>query len=111
MQEFRTQNMATDALPSLLLCVIFGHLVSFSHTHVPPLYVSCAKHSCLFWLSEHVQRRESGCHSGEGKYLQCRGELRGAGPGLNYGVCHLLCNPAKLEYTHWPTSAGVRSSG
>jgi len=108
-------NMATIIPPPLLLYFYVPHTFGHSSfclflTYVPPLYAFWANIPVFFG-------RLSTCGPGvwfsfwEGKYLQCKGEPRGAGPGLNRGVCHLPCNPPKLEYTRWPTSARVRSSG
>lgn len=107
----------TFTLLFILLCLSVTHVdtrLCVSSSHMSLLCTFPGLKFLSFWPSEHVQGRESGSHSGrmrERKYLECSGELRGAGPGLNHGVCHLPSNPAKIEYTHWPICAGVRSSG
>lgn len=103
--EFCTQNMATNIPPALHIWTpVF---LSLSHT-----CPSSCRFPGLTFLSFLAVWARAGpgvwFSFWEGKYLQWRG-LRGAGPGFNYGVCHPLCNAARLENTHCPTSAGVRS--
>lgn len=70
----------TSFLPHFA-CVMFGRS-SFCLfvPRVPPLRLSWAKHSCLFWPSEHVRGRESGSRSGRKNI--CSAEERREEPAL-----------------------------